>query len=305
MVTGEEPTRSWLNADSEIISLFARPSCPKPPRFPIENLLTVYSALPEKGPLLCGFSVQEKGCFIYQIMENIWTFEDYGLLENRSHASSVSYKNGSWIITGGQKYSDGINVILNTSEILKNVGFIQGPNLPIPLSGHCSVNINEEEIFIAGGYGQPHLKNSFIFNNKAFSWDHLPLMKYGRFGHACGKLMTLFNDIVVVVAGGLYQNRIEKYSLVHSNWFILQNSEDQPIFKSASIQGETTFIIAGGVELEPDCTTRNCRQDFIRLYDNTMNDMVKKKKRLKEGRGNHVSTRMPSNVVCSNSGKDP
>ena len=300
MVTGEESTRPRLNVDSEIVSLFARPSCPKPPKFPIENTLALYSTLSANGPLLCGFSERETGCFRYQILENLWTMEPFALLENRSHASSVSYNNDSWIITGGQIYSEGNPIILETSEILSNLEFVQGPNLPIPLSGHCIVKLNYEQIFAAGGYGdQLHLKDAFILNIETHSWDYLPLMKYGKFGHACGKVITLFNKMEIIVAGGLHQKRIEKYSLVHNKWLTLSNIETQPLFKTAEVQGATTFVIAGGVELEPHCTTSNCRQNTIKIYDNHKNALMNQKEKLNKGRGNHVATPIPSNVICS------
>ena len=299
-MTGEEATRLILNADSEIISLFAWPTCPKPPRFPIENTLAFYSTLKVNDTLLCGFSEQEKGCFKYQIIENSWAMEAFSLLKNRSHASSANFNNNSWIITGGQEYTGRTPVLLNSSEILQSNEFIQGPTLPIPLSGHCSVKLDEGHIFIAGGYGdQSHLKDSFILIIKELSWEHLPMMKYGRFGHACGKAMTMFNEIEIFVVGGLHQNRIENFAIVQSKWFTLPTIEDQPIFKSATVQGETTFVITGGVELEPDCTTRNCRQDTIKLYDDYINTLVNRKERLDQGRGNHVSTQMLSNTICS------
>ena len=299
MLTGEESTRPRLNTDSDIISMFARPSCPKPPMFPIESTLALYSTLSIIGPLICGFNEQEKGCFIYQFVESNWIIERFSLLENRAHASSVSYGNDEWLITGGQDYHEGVPVILTSSEILRNMTFTHGPMLPIPLSGHCSVKINEDQIFIAGGYGEHHLKDSFVLNIKGIIWDHLPLMKYGRFGHACGKTVTLFDEIEIVVAGGLHQHRLEKYSIAHHKWFTLPTIEEQPIFKSATVQGETTFIITGGVELEPHCTTTNCRQDIIKIYDNHINTLIKKKQKMIQGRGNHVATPIPLDVDCS------
>ena len=299
MVTGEESTRPILNVDSEIVSLFARPTCPKPPNFPIKNTLALYSTLTKERLLICGFNDQENECFRYQILENKWVMEEFALLENRSHASGVSLGDDSWIITGGQTYFEGSPVLLNTSEILNNSEFIQGPSLPIPLSGHCSLKLNDEKIFVAGGYGETYLMDSFILNIKTYFWGFLPLMKYGRFGHACGKTISLFNEIELVVAGGLHQNTIEKYSLTHSKWFTLPNINNQPIFKSASVQGETAFIITGGVELEPDCKKENCRQDVIRLYDRNLKVLVTKNKRLMEGRGNHVASSMPLDIVCS------
>ena len=305
MLTGEESTRSGLNDDSEIVSLFPRPSCPKPSRFPIENMLSLYGTISAEGPLLCGFSEHEKGCFRFRIRENNWEMTQFTLIENRSHASSVSYGNGAWIITGGQEYQERerVQVLLDTSEILNNSEFINGPKLPMPLSGHCSVKIKEGQVFLAGGYGESHLKDSFIFNIEANASDYLPLMKHGRFGHACGKVRTLFNEIELIAVGGLHQNTMEKYSLMHSKWFALPDIEDQPIFRSATVQGETAFIITGGVELEPHCTNIECRQDTIKLYDNNIKYLVINEKRLSKGRGNHLAIVLPIDF-CS-IGKNP
>ena len=296
MVTGEESIRSRLNADSEIISLFAQPSCQKPPIFPIENSIALYGILSGEVPLLCGFSEKETGCFKFKSVENNWVNIHFSLLENRSHASSIKYGNGSWIISGGQKYHGRVPVLLDTSEILRDSEFAFGPNLPMPLSGHCSLKIKEDQIFITGGYGEPHLKDSFIMNINYNTLDNLPFMKFGRFGHACGRTMTLFSEIEIVIAGGLYQNIIEIYSFVHSKWFTLPNIEDHPIFKSAIVQGETTFVITGGVELEPHCATINCRQDTIKLYDIYFKALLKNEKKLSQGRGNHLATALPIDV---------
>ena len=299
MVTGEASTRPRLNTDSEIVSLFARPKCPKPKRFPIENMLGFYSTLSVDLPLLCGFSEQEKGCFEYQFLEKHWIIKQFGMIENRSHASSVDYGNGIWIITGGQKYSNGVPVILETSEILIDLAFTQGPNLPIPLSGHCTVKISDDQLLVAGGYGESYLTDTYILNINQNTSDAVPSMKYGRFGHACGKVITLFNEVEVILAGGLHQDKIEKYSLVHDKWFTMPNIEDHPIFKSATVQGESTFVITGGVELEPECTTSNCRQDIIKIFDDYNKAFKQHTKTLSNGRGNHLATSIPIDTICS------
>ena len=295
MVTGELPTRPLINVDSEIVSLFDRPNCPKPTNFPIENSLAYYGILFEDDPLICAFNGQENGCFRYQIYRKEWSLEVFAINKQRTHASGVHYGNNSWIISGGHIFQERIPLLLSTSEVLKNQMFDFGPMLPIPLSGHCSVALDERQIFIGGGYG--NLKDSFILDVSEKTWTNLTLMKYGKFGHACGRVYTLFNEMEVIVAGGLHQNIIEHFSIKRSNWFS-GPTINQPIYRVATIQGETTFLITGGVELEPGCSTINCRLNTILKYDNYVEDFSKEKT-LSQGRGNHIAIPLPADIECS------
>ena len=301
MITGETHTQIQLNADSELISLFERPTCPKPPDFPIEASLAQYGVFMEEGPLLCSFNASDSGCFTYQISDGIWNPQVFNLSTKRSHAASVDYGNGSWLITGGEKYLESVPLILDTSEILTHDKFTQGPNLPIPLSGHCIVRLKRFQIFIAGGYGKnaiEHLRSSFILDmQNRPTWNNLTLMQYGKFGHACGKVENIFKEVEVIAAGGLHQNRIEIYSLSHTNWFNGPTVKEHPIFKVATIQGDTTFVITGGVESDP-CTTINCRLKSIHIYDNYAKTLKIHVKQLSKGRGNHVGISLPLDVVC-------
>ena len=121
LVTGEASTIPEMNVDSEIISLFARPKCPKPPEFPINESLSLYGVLAGEDPILCAFSDEQNGCFQYLIREKYWNAQTFSLPSKRSHASSVSYGNGLWIIIGGQKYIEGATLFLDTSDILKGL----------------------------------------------------------------------------------------------------------------------------------------------------------------------------------------
>ena len=194
MVTGEVYTRPQLNTDSEIVSLFERPTCPKPPDFPIRNVLAYYGVSIDGNPLLCSFSAHESGCFSYQLNKIAWKSESFDINEERSHAAGVSFGNDFWIITGGQTFLDDIPVLLNTSEILRRGEFGIGPELPKALSGHCAVNFFQEQIFFAGGYGEMgHLRDSFVLNiNEEMAWKNVDLMEYGKFGHICGRVKTIF-----------------------------------------------------------------------------------------------------------------
>ena len=302
MVAGEVATRPQVNSDAEIIALFPRPKCPKPPEFPMANSLGLYGTLAEFGPFVCGlhFSEMENSCFAYKVKELEWISMGFAINEKRTHASSAHFNNRSWIIIGGQKYLGDVPVVLDSSEVFNGSMFNFGPKLPIPLSGHCSVKLNKSHIFVAGGYGTPHLKEVFLLHSQRQAlWENLTSMQLGKFGHSCGKVVTLFDHVEVVAAGGLHQDSIEIYSTKSSAWSTGPKIENRQIFKAATLQGKTAFIITGGVEIEPDCTMRNCRLDSIFTYDTNTNNFKKNDVDLSQGRGYHVAIPLPTFIDCS------
>ena len=306
MVAGEVSTRPQINNDVEFIALFPRPTCPKPQKFPIIATLSLYGMSIEFLPLLCGFNETQSSCYSYSFDETRWKHRQFGLIKERTHASSASLENSSWIIIGGQTYMEGAPVLLNDSEIFSNDLFVSGPGLPIPLSGHCTVKLNDGQIATVGGYGsENHLKDAFMLNldQKPYYWSTLNSMETGRFGHACGKVQTFFYDIEIIAAGGLHQEKVEIYSIARETWLNGPRIEDRQMFKTATVQGEITFLLTGGIELEPDCTTNNCRLDGIHVYDAGTNLFNEMEQKLAQGRGNHMSVALNTDVDCSGKSK--
>ena len=304
MVAGESSTRPDLNVDAEIISLFARPTCPKPPDFPMRDSLALFGAFVADRPVLCGTRVEDSLCLSYDMSGgSIWHTEQFALNGRRTHASGAMLGNGSWIITGGQLYVDGAPVLLNTSEILEDDGgggFVPGPMLPMPLSGHCTVSIEGWHMFVAGGYGVSHLRESFLLDTDDRSWRSLPMMRHGKFGHSCGRAETEFGEVKVIVTGGLRQHQTEVYLPAKQIWVDGPRlSEARHVFNTATVQGSDTFVITGGVELEPDCSTSDCRLDDILGYDPYSNSWVKSVQKMRQGRGNQASIRLPFDAECS------
>ena len=108
-----------------------------------------------------------------------------------------------------------------------------------------------------------------------------------------------FEDIEVIAAGGLHQDKTEIYSLQRSSWFNGPDIQDRPIFKAATLQGINTFILTGGVELDPHCTTNDCRLSSIYAYDASLETFLQENQRLDQGRGNHVAVPLPVDIECS------
>ena len=276
--------------------------CPKPSDFPVRGSNALYGTYyGQRQTLLCGTKIDENACYTYDIGGMSWNLEGFAPMEEQTHASAAAW-NSSWIIVGGQKHIGESPVLLNTSEILISNKFMPGPVAPVPLSDHCIVAVDKNVIFISGGYGEPSpLGITLILNfgELKSNWQTLNPMKSGRFGHACGRIKTIFDIYEIIVVGGLHQPSTEIYSFSREHWLSGPNFEDVQIFNAATVQGEYSFLITGGVELVPQCTTRNCRLDRIYAYDHSSRMFTKHEQRLNRGRGNHVSISLPANVNCS------
>ena len=283
--------------DAEIVSLFARPSCLKPPDFPLANPMSLIGSFVDGNPNICGFLEQESFCYSLDIKNQYWNIHNYTIIEQRSHAAGVQLENGSWIIFGGQKFSEGVPVLLNTSEILIETQFYFGPQLPLSLSGHCVVKVDDDQIFTAGGYGQPFLKDTFYLQIQNNTWQSITPMQQGRYGHVCGKVLSSFNDIQIVAAGGLRVDKAELYLYQKQYWINGPDMMRKNFFKAASVQGPTNFIIIGGLELEP-CATSNCQLEEIYIFERNIAWKFSQQK-LKKGRGNHIAIKLPPEIECT------
>ena len=306
LVVGEASTRPEINIDVEIIALFLRSVCNKPKNYPVEKSLSFYGTFLNNIPIVCSTLVNKSLCYGYNIQREFWNIQSYSPIEERIQAASCNVHNGSWIITGGQKYIEGTPILLNTSEILNTDGiFYMGPTLPLFLSGHCSLLFNNSNMFISGGFRQPdHLRSSYFFNFQKNIWSSLHLMKHERYGHACGRILSKSNELNVIVIGGLHQNSMEIYLPHYAIWIDGPNIEERPVFKAATVQGLTTFVLNGGIELEPNCMSDKCRLNEIYIFDVANNRWTKSDKKMKSARGNHASIFIKNDVDCSSKLRD-
>ena len=292
-----------LNSDVEVIMTFPRPTCPKPPNIPIPNSLALVGTLYDTVPILCGNTANESFCFDFDLKRFDWTKQLFKMDQSRMQAAVAQIDASSWIVLGGQIYNNGAPLILNTSTIFQNGTFLAGPYLPMPIFGLCAISIGNGQILLVGGKdSQLHnLKVTYMLFfdklNGLVTWTNLQMMSTGRYGHSCGKA-KYFNAFEIIVAGGLRENTVEIYLLDKAIWIEGPILERQ-VFSAANLQGETTFLIIGGMELEPFCTTKNCRLKTIHAYNRIQNTWVEKTISLNQGRRNHVAIHLPLNVDCS------
>ena len=300
MLVGEAAIRPEMNADAEIVALFSRPECDKPLDFPMKDSLSLYGTNFNNEAILCGVSTNQTACFGYDVLNLTWHIKPFALNEERMHASGTVFGNGSWIITGGQQYIEGSPIILDTSEILEKDHFRVGPKMPLVLSGHCVVSMMEELIISTGGYGQPtYLRDSFLMYVKEESFQYLPKMKHGRYGHSCGRIVTQFDEMNIIIVGGLRQSTVEIYLPKNKLWVYGPHLEERGVFKAAHIQGSRMFVISGGVELEPNCKSENCRLTDIFSIDPNQNKWSRSTNFMKNGRGNHATISLPTDIDCT------
>ena len=300
MVAGEDASTE-LNSDVEIVTMFPRPSCPKPPNFPDSDTLSLLGMFINDQVVLCGYKDEQSFCYGLNI-ENYFNWVEFPLqlLDERSQATTVKLKENFWLITGGQNYYNGAPKLLNTTEIVNEEESIFGPELPQPLSGHCSVSINSSFVFVAGGYGQPYLLDSFLlklFDPILSRYEILTPMSIGRYGHMCGRV-KIQGTTKIIVAGGLRVDDVEIHLLDRNVWIKGPKLQGQELFKATTINGPTSFALVGGIELEP-CSTDNCRYDSIFIFNGDESKWERSKHLLKRGRGNHISIDLPIDYTCS------
>ena len=304
LVTGEERTHN-LNRDAEIVAMFDKyPACPKPPNYPIQTSAMVGMYV-EGEPVVCSISNTSgnRPCYGLDMQAATWSIKPYALMEDRTLAASTPFGNGSWIITGGLEYVNGAPHILDTSEILWHgrSEFELGPQLPEPLSGHCTVAIGERTILTAGGRSRSiHLRTARILNTESNEWTRVLDMRHGRHGHSCGRILASSdNNVEVVVAGGLRVYSSEIYSSSRLYPWRLGPRLERPVFRAATVQGPASFLIAGGTDLEP-CAAADCRLknviEFDISHEYVWND---KGEVLENRRANHVAIPLSPDIDCS------
>ena len=95
---------------------------------------------------------------------------------------------------------------------------VHGPDLPMPLSNHAMVNVNETHILIIGGDKKinSNIDNNSIAMDKTWYFNHVtqefingPNLRIARAHHAAGVFIdSKSKEALVVVAGGMGENNI-------------------------------------------------------------------------------------------------
>ena len=102
-------------------------------------------------------------------------------------AASVMLNSHLWWITGGLDAAD--NSTLRTSILVNSdLEVTPGPDLPLPLRGHCLLKLNETHVLLNGGHhgSTVYFNRTYLLEWETGVWTRLPNFNNKRANHACG-----------------------------------------------------------------------------------------------------------------------
>ena len=103
---------------------------------------------------VCANHRHQHGC--YQLSPESRQWIPFPALDQNRVNAAAAWTPRGWWITGGWNLK-----VLKSSEIYSNDGhWYPGPNLPIPLSNHCLIEMDYGQTFLAGGYDGRSLRYS-------------------------------------------------------------------------------------------------------------------------------------------------
>ena len=134
-------------------------------------------------------------------------------------------------VTGG--YDSAQENPLDSTELIdiERGTSANGPKLPMPLLFHCLVQLNNDQVLLAGGMNdlEEAVDDTYLFDYPSRTWKDGPKLNYARYGHGCG---SFFNEtsyghleLVVLVASGKNSRQenlpVEQLNMIHDkNWHL-------------------------------------------------------------------------------------
>ena len=229
-------------ADVEIIDIHSEgKTCLRPVDYPKVIGVAVGSFIDE-APLVCGghtdgSTIDE--CYSYSFEGDSWT-RRADLMEPRGRSVSTLLSNQTFYVLGGY----GSDTTQNTSEALMDGQWHPGPNLPQNMYDHCVVQIDSNNVFMAGGSGS---KSAYILDMETRNWIILDDMSVERRAPGCG----LVNNKDVVFAGGYVSGSddltsVEIFNLDEMSWRTGPFELPLPLSFPMSVQYGLTFVLVGG-----------------------------------------------------------
>ncbi len=198
-------------------------SCQSLPDLPVQDVSAVGGLVSGNIPLICGGTVIGLGGETDRcaILNNFGRWIEIGqMLEAKEEAASMLWNQTTLLVTGGQHGPDNylsatelITVKQSQSQSEDNqpsysFSTRSAPNLPINVSLHCIVRLNESTAFLIGGWngkGETYfLDLTTDLDEEMFAFTRGPQLAIGRYFHVCGVLSNPGdgNETVVVMTGG-------------------------------------------------------------------------------------------------------
>ena len=286
-----------LKTNVELIYISSKGGiCTKPAGFPDGKDLAVgaVGAYINKIPTICGGINGGRECHGYKFELQTWIKLPLLMRQGRQEAAGIQLVNGSWIIFGGKLQS---GEVLGDTEVLKDYEFQFGQVWPVPVWGHCSININVTHALIAGGEnsnGYVSQGYSFEFENAYWKW--IVDIIYKRSGHICGKIES-DNDVKIIIAGGKNVLDVEVISL-YSEKITVGPPLPHEMYMAAYVQLHKTFIITGGSHMG-DCPVKNTEcisSKYIYKFEN-LNEWRKILQEMRIPRFDHIVMTIPKEDI--------
>ena len=133
------------------------------------------------------------------------------MMTERRWAASIILEPGKLWILGGKK---GQNTVLSTTEYIFSDGRNEeGPQMPIAVSHHAVVKINDTTSFLVGGYTLPgKSKRTWYYDG---NWVDGPNLQRARDVHSVGIIRDSVTDqVYLVVAGGITWESINDVDII-------------------------------------------------------------------------------------------
>jgi hypothetical protein len=125
------------------------------------------------------------------------------LSQPRSSAASVVWNSTTLWMTGG---SHAGYVRTKSTEFVQLTGTTPGPDLPLEVSSHCIVSLNDTTLILIGGKLQSvtYSKATWFYNTDHKTWTDGPSLTIGRESHSCALFKSPqhgHTDTVIVTGG--------------------------------------------------------------------------------------------------------
>jgi hypothetical protein len=124
------------------------------------------------------------------------------LSQPRYDAASVVWNNTTLWLTGGHLDTGKTK----STEFVQLTGTTPGPDLPLKVSRHCLVSLNDTTLLLIGGILKEgtYSKATFFYNTDHNTWTEGPSLIIGRYEHSCALFKSPkhdHNDTVIVTGG--------------------------------------------------------------------------------------------------------
>ena len=179
--------------------------CHNLPPFP-EEIRSATGSVIQGQPLVCGGYDKD-----WNAKEDCWTLEKSRtswrrlttMTSKRTTAASVPVNNTYLWILGGY---DGDGPTKSTEYVDLEGNSKTGPDMPLPISSHAIVALENSTYFLIGGRtdDDQHSEKTYYFSEETQQWSQGPNLKQGRAIHTAGLIIDeVTAERYTIVAGGI------------------------------------------------------------------------------------------------------